>query len=81
MKFADALAAALIAVYLMAGTSAGAQSAHTAALVEGAKKEGKLVWYTAMNVRDGEKVTASLLISWSRESIRWESRTPMESNG
>ena len=43
MKFADKLmAAALLAVYLMAGTSAGAQSAHTAALVEGAKKEGSL---------------------------------------
>jgi iron(III) transport system substrate-binding protein len=32
------------------------QSAHTAKLIEAAKNEGKLVWYTAMNIRDAKPI-------------------------
>ncbi|HXG50952.1 MAG TPA: extracellular solute-binding protein [candidate division Zixibacteria bacterium] len=40
----------LLAVFLAPGARALGQSAHEARLVEGAKKEGGLVWYTAMSV-------------------------------
>src|SRR5262245_1230588 len=34
-----------------------AQSDHTAKLIEGAKKEGRLLWYTALNIQDSEMLT------------------------
>ena len=34
--------------------SVWAQSEHTAKLVEGAKKEGRFLWYTALNVNDSD---------------------------
>jgi iron(III) transport system substrate-binding protein len=40
----------------LAALPAHGQSDHTARLVEGAKKEGKLVWYTAMNIRDAKPI-------------------------
>jgi len=36
--------------------SAWGQSAHTAKLIEGAKNEGKLVWYTSMNISDSRRL-------------------------
>jgi iron(III) transport system substrate-binding protein len=33
------------------------QSEHTAQLIAGAKKEGKLLWYTALNINDAEMLT------------------------
>ena len=33
------------------------QSDHTARLVEGAKKEGRLLWYTALNLQDADMLT------------------------
>jgi len=39
-------------VWLTSGTGAWGQSDHTAKLIEGAKKEGKLAWYTSMSVAD-----------------------------
>jgi iron(III) transport system substrate-binding protein len=38
-------------------TSAWGQSEHTRRLIEGAKKEGKLLWYTALNVNDATMLT------------------------
>jgi iron(III) transport system substrate-binding protein len=37
-------------------TLVSAQSARTLSLIENAKREGSLVWYTAMNVRDAEPI-------------------------
>jgi iron(III) transport system substrate-binding protein len=37
--------------------SVWAQSDHTARLVEGAKKEGKVLWYTALTIQDAEMLT------------------------
>ena len=34
-----------------------AQSDHTTRLIEGAKKEGKLLWYTALNIKDADMLT------------------------
>jgi iron(III) transport system substrate-binding protein len=34
-----------------------AQSDHTSRLIEGAKKEGKLLWYTALNIKDADMLT------------------------
>ncbi len=36
---------------------AWAQSDHTTRLVEGAKKEGKLLWYTALTIQDADMLT------------------------
>ena len=33
------------------------QSDHTAKLIEGAKKEGRLLWYTALNIKDADMLT------------------------
>jgi iron(III) transport system substrate-binding protein len=49
--------AALFSALLLpgaAGAPTWAQSDHTAKLVEGAKKEGNLVWYTSMNVTESK---------------------------
>jgi len=35
------------------------QSDHTARLIEGAKKEGRLLWYTALNIKDADMLTQS----------------------
>jgi iron(III) transport system substrate-binding protein len=37
--------------------SVWAQSDHTAQLIAGAKKEGKLLWYTALNIKDADMLT------------------------
>ena len=37
--------------------SAWGQSEHTKRLIEGAKKEGKLLWYTALNINDATMLT------------------------
>jgi iron(III) transport system substrate-binding protein len=50
------LAAVLVWLPCVVAPPARAQSDHTAKLIEGAKKEGKLVWYTAMNIRDAKPV-------------------------
>jgi iron(III) transport system substrate-binding protein len=34
-----------------------AQSDHTTRLIEGAKKEGRLLWYTALNIKDADMLT------------------------
>ncbi len=34
-----------------------AQSDHTSRLIDGAKKEGKLLWYTALNIKDADMLT------------------------
>src|SRR5574342_455277 len=47
--------AIIVGVYLAA--PAWSQSANLSPLVEGAKKEGRLVWYTAMNSRDAKPIT------------------------
>jgi iron(III) transport system substrate-binding protein len=49
------LALALTLIVWAAGDrSASAQTDHTAKLVEGAKKEGKVVWFTSMNVTESK---------------------------
>ena len=50
----------LIAVLLfetLLVTFALAQDSHTAALIEGAKKEGTVMWYCSMNAEDAKKLT------------------------
>ena len=52
----------LIAVLLfetLLVTFALAQDSHTAALIEGAKKEGTVMWYCSMNAEDAKKLTDS----------------------
>ena len=39
-----------LTIYLFAAAASHAQTASQSALVEGAKKEGKLIWYTSMAV-------------------------------
>jgi len=54
-------AAALAAMYIVSSGStfysAWGQSEHTKRLIEGAKKEGKLLWYTALNINDATMLT------------------------
>ena len=54
-------AAALAAMYIVSSgstfSSAWGQSEHTKRLIEGAKKEGKLLWYTALNINDATMLT------------------------
>jgi len=54
-------AAALAAMYIVLSgssfSSAWGQSEHTKRLIEGAKKEGKLLWYTALNINDATMLT------------------------
>ncbi len=40
-------------------TSARAQDSHTARLIDGAKKEGSLIWYTSTNVEDITRIFAA----------------------
>jgi iron(III) transport system substrate-binding protein len=42
---------------LLSLPSAWAQSEHTAKLIEGAKKEGRVLWYTALNLDDANMLT------------------------
>jgi len=49
---------ALVGLSLCAGRAWG-QSDHAARLIEGAKKEGKLVWYTSMSVSDAKLMVDS----------------------
>jgi len=37
-------------------------------VIEGAKKEGALVWYTALNLNDSEMLTKRLETTWGQES-------------
>ena len=54
-------AAASAAMYIVLSgfmlSSALGQSEHTKRLIEGAKKEGKLLWYTALNINDATMLT------------------------
>lgn len=45
---------ACFSLWLLGTPLAGGQSDHAAKLVEGAKKEGKLVWYTSMRITDSK---------------------------
>src|SRR5215467_3046006 len=42
---------------LCQNTMTWGQSDHTKRLIEGAKKEGKVVWYTALSIQDAELLT------------------------
>jgi len=55
--WAAALAAMFILLSGVMFSSAWGQSEHTKRLVEGAKKEGKLLWYTALNINDATMLT------------------------
>ncbi|HMF49953.1 MAG TPA: hypothetical protein VK603_14975, partial [Candidatus Saccharimonadales bacterium] len=48
---------ALVLVVLSNMPAAWGQADHTKPLIEGAKKEGKLVWYTALSIQDAELLT------------------------
>ena len=50
MKSSVRLLSSIIVCWLTAATNLYAQSAQPSALIEGAKKEGKLVWYTSMAI-------------------------------
>ena len=61
LRFANSLRLSFLLTLLLCATflsgpyaEALAQSAHTAKLVEGAKKEGKFTWYTPASVPDAE---------------------------
>ena len=58
MRLVRAIEAALLASFLIAafGSPAGAQSNATAKLIEGAKKEGLLSWYTSMSVVESKPI-------------------------
>src|ERR1043166_7863604 len=58
MRLVRAIKAALLASFLIAafGSPAGAQSNATAKLIEGAKKEGLLSWYTSMSVVESKPI-------------------------
>lgn len=47
----------LVFFFLFQNTMTWGQSDHTKRLLEGAKKEGKLVWYTALSIQDAELLT------------------------
>jgi iron(III) transport system substrate-binding protein len=59
MRLVRTIRLALLAVSLIAaaGAPAGAQSNATAQLIEGAKKEGALSWYTSMSVAESKPVS------------------------
>ncbi len=62
MIFHRHIGSSLWASFLLASLAAGplfAQSEHTAKLVEGAKKEGALTWYTSMNVPESKPIVDS----------------------
>ena len=50
---------ALSALFILLGSAsaAWAQSEHTAKLIEGAKKEGRMLWYTALTLADAGMLT------------------------
>jgi spermidine/putrescine-binding protein len=56
-KVADKALAILIAFLLFGLSPVWGQSEDTKLLIEGAKKEGKLLWYTALNINDGDMLT------------------------
>ena len=47
----------LLSAILFNSSVVFAQSDHTSRLIEGAKKEGKLLWYTALNIKDADMLT------------------------
>jgi iron(III) transport system substrate-binding protein len=47
----------VIFTVLLNSRVAFAQSDHTTRLIEGAKKEGRLLWYTALNIKDADMLT------------------------
>ena len=49
--------ACLVFLLLLHNATTWGQSDHTKRLIEGAKKEGKLVWYTALSIQDAEVLT------------------------
>ena len=48
--------ASCLTIWLCGIPSAWSQSEHNAKLIEGAKKEGNLVWYTSMNISDSRRL-------------------------
>lgn len=58
-KLFGCAAAWVVVLVLFSSTASTAwgQSEHTKRLIEGAKKEGKLVWYTALNINDATMLT------------------------
>ena len=61
MKSYELIVAAITISFCLVVTSYGispawGQSDHTGKLIEGAKKEGKLVWYTGMNISDSKRL-------------------------
>ncbi len=58
MKFLNKLSVQSALFILLLSSSTGwAQSDHTAKLIEAAKKEGKLLWYTALTLADAGMLT------------------------
>ena len=49
--------ACFVLLFLVQSAATWAQSDPTKRLIEGAKKEGKLVWYTALSIQDAELLT------------------------
>jgi len=47
----------LVLFFLCQSVMTWGQSDHTKRLIEGAKKEGKVVWYTALSIQDAELLT------------------------
>ena len=47
----------LVSALMFHSSAVFSQSDHTARLIEGAKKEGKLLWYTALNLKDADMLT------------------------
>jgi iron(III) transport system substrate-binding protein len=47
----------LIFVLMFHASAVLSQSDHTARLIAGAKKEGRLLWYTALNIQDADMLT------------------------
>ena len=54
MKARTILFASFLVMSLFSIPLAWGQTDHTKALIEGAKKEGKVVWYTALSIQDAE---------------------------
>ena len=53
-KVTNTALATLLLLYWLNLATAWGQSDQTKILIEGAKKEGKLLWYTALNINDGD---------------------------
>ena len=64
-----------LTIYLFAAAASHAQTASQSALVEGAKKEGKLIWYTSMAVDTSKPLLDAFVKEYpfiKAELVRWE---------